>query len=226
MKPMRILIIEDDTDFSVSLSNHLTEHGFETDVCTNGSDGLFYIKQETYHLILLDRMLPVLDGMNFLQIIRQQGIMTPVIFITGLGELSEKITGLNCGADDYLVKPFAFEELLARINCILRRPAALRTGQPISLGDLIYYPTEQKLCCGSNFCMLTAKENALFELFLNHPNQTLTRSFIFTEIWGITSDVEDRNLDNFIYFLRNRIRSIGSTAILKTVRGIGYQLIT
>lgn len=114
---MRILIIEDDTDFSCSLHSQLVEHGFEADVCQNGSDGLFYMKQETYHLILLDRMLPVLDGMHFLQIIRQQGIMTPVIFITGLGNLSEKITGLNCGADDYLVKPFAFEELLARIYC-------------------------------------------------------------------------------------------------------------
>lgn len=222
---MRILIIEDDTDFSGSLQSQLNEHGFETDICPNGNDGLFYLKQETYHLILLDRMLPVLDGMHFLQIIRQQGIMTPVIFITGLGELSEKITGLNCGADDYLVKPFAFEELLARIHCILRRPAALKTAQPISLGDLTYHPTDQKLCCGSKFCTLTAKEHALFELFLDHPNQILTRTVIFSEIWGMTSDVENGNLDNFIYFLRNRIRSVGSTVVLKTVRGIGYQLI-
>ena len=222
---MKILIIEDDADFSRSLCSRLTEHGFTADLCSNGSDGLFYLKQETYHLILLDRMLPVLDGMQFLQIIRQQGIMTPVIFITGIGELSEKISGLNCGADDYLVKPFVFEELLARINCILRRPPELKTARPVSRGDLIYHPSEQKLCCGAKSCVLTAKENALFELFLNHPNQTLTRNFIFSEIWGNASDVEDRNLDNFIYFLRNRIRSIESTVILKTVRGIGYQLV-
>ncbi|MDD2959479.1 MAG: response regulator transcription factor, partial [Lachnospiraceae bacterium] len=217
--------IEDDLDFSYSLCKQLEEHDFETDTCQNGSDALFYINQETYHLILLDRMLPVLDGMHFLQIIRQQGIMTPVIFITGLGELSEKIVGLNGGADDYLVKPFAFEELLARIYCILRRPPALKTKQPISLGDLTYHPTDKKLCCGSKSCMLTTKENALLELFLDHPNQTLTRDFIFFEIWGTASDVEDRNLDNFIYFLRNRIRSIGSTAVLKTIRGTGYQLV-
>lgn len=222
---MRILIIEDDADLARSLQSRLAEHGFEADLCANGSDGLFYLKQETYHLILLDRMLPVLDGMQFLQIIRQQGVMIPVIFLTGLGGLSEKISGLNCGADDYLVKPFAFEELLARIRCILRRPPALKTEQPVSCGDLVYHPAEQKLCCGPKSCVLTAKENALFELFFNHPNQTLTRDFIFSEIWGTASDVEDRNLDNFIYFLRNRMRSLQSSAVLKTVRGIGYQLV-
>lgn len=222
---MKILIIEDDADFSRSLRSRLMEHGFTADICSNGSDGLFYLKQETYHLILLDRMLPVLNGMQFLQIIRQQGIMIPVIFITGIGELSEKISGLNCGADDYLVKPFAFEELLARISCILRRPPEMKTAQPLSRGDLIYHPLERKLCCGTKSCILTTKENALFELFLNHPNQTLTREFIFSEIWGNSSDVEERNLDNFIYFLRSRIRSIESAAVLKTIRGIGYQLV-
>lgn len=222
---MRILIIEDDTDFSRSLQRRLEDQGFETDVCQNGNEGLFYIKQETYHLILLDRMMPMLDGMQLLQIIRQQGISTPVIFLTGLGGLSEKVTGLNGGADDYLVKPFAFEELLARIYCILRRPQTLKTSQPVSLGDLTYDSTNKTLSCGSKSCMLTVKENALFELFLNHPNQTLTRGFIFSEIWGTSSDVEDRNLDNFIYFLRSRIRSVGSSAVLKTVRGTGYQLV-
>lgn len=222
---MRILIIEDDTDFSRPLQRRLEEQGFETDVCQNGSDGLFYIKQENYHLILLDRMMPVLDGMQFLRIIRQQGITTPVIFLTGLGELSEKVTGLNSGADDYLVKPFAFEELLARIYCILRRPQALKTTHPISLGDLTYDPTNKTLNCGSRSCTLTVKENALLDLFFDHPNQTLTRDFIFSEIWGTASDVEARNLDNFIYFLRSRIRSVGSAAVLKTVRGTGYQLV-
>lgn len=220
---MKILMIEDDEDLSRSVQSQLTDEGFDVDVCSNGSDGLFYIRQQTYHLILLDWMLPVLDGMKFLQIIRKQGITIPVIFITGLGELSQKVSGLNCGADDYLVKPFAFEELLARIHCILRRPAALKTEQPISLGDLTYYPAEKKLSCQSRSCILTAKENTLFCLFLNHPNQVLTRNFLFSEVWGDDADIEEGNLDNFIYFLRNRIRSLGSTAVLKTVRGTGYQ---
>ncbi|MDO5423079.1 MAG: response regulator transcription factor [Eubacteriales bacterium] len=221
---MRILLIEDDADFSSSLQSQLVHNGFEVDICSNGSDGLFYLKQQDYHLILLDRLMPVLDGMSFLQIIRRQNLSTPVIFITGIGELAARIDGLNGGADDYLVKPFAFEELLARIHCILRRPQALKTAHPVSAGDLTWYPSEKELHCRETSCTLTAKESALLELFLAHPNQTLTRERIFSEIWGYDTDVESGNLDNYIYFLRNRIRSLKSTASLQTVRGVGYRL--
>lgn len=220
---MKILIIEDDRDFSYALQSQLTDRGFEVDVCANGSDGLFYIRQQMYHLILLDRLLPILDGMNLLQIIRSQNITTPVIFITGLGELAQKVEGLNWGADDYLVKPFAFEELLARIYCILRRPPVLKTSHPISAGDLTYDSLTRKLTCRQKSCTLTVKEGALLELFLDHPGQILTRDYIFSEIWGNDTDVESGNLDNFIYFLRNRLRSVESRSSLNTIRGTGYQ---
>lgn len=222
---MKILLIEDDPDFASILESQLAKNGFQVDVCSNGSDGLFYLEQQSYHLVLLDRMLPVLDGMSFLQLIRQKGVQTPVIIITGLGALPDKLTGLNGGADDYLVKPFAFEELLARIHCILRRPAALQTKQPVTAGDITYDLCEKEICCGTKSCRLTARESALLELFIRHPGQTLTRKIIFSEIWENT-DVEYGNLDNYIYFLRNRLRSVESKAEIRTIRGIGYRFIT
>lgn len=224
---MRILLIEDDKEFAYVLKTQLSDNGFEVDVCHNGSDGIFYVKMEQYHLILLDRMLPVLNGTSFLDTIRSQNISIPVIFITGLGELHDKVYGLNHGADDYLVKPFAFEELLARIHCILRRPVDMLSAQTatLSAGDLFYKLENRELTCKGGSCILTAKEGALLELFLRHPNVILSREMIFSEIWGNSSEVEYGNVDNFIYFLRNRFRAINSKASIKTLRGKGYGLI-
>lgn len=223
---MRILLIEDDSTFSDLLKARLIANGFDVDICSNGYDALFYVKQQHYHIILLDRLLPVLDGMDFLQSIRKQNIITPVIFITGVGELPQKIEGLNCGADDYLVKPFAFEELLARIHCILRRPQNLKTAYPVHISDLTWDRNERKLSHNEKSCILTAREGALFDFFADHLNQTLKKETIFCEIWGDDSDVEFGNLDNYIYFLRNRLKSLKSTVTLDNVRGIGYKLNT
>lgn len=222
---MKILLIEDDSDFASILECQLTANGFLVDVCTNGSDGLFYLEQQSYHLVLLDRLLPVLDGMSLLQIIRRKNISTPVIMITGLGDLPDRLTGLNGGADDYLVKPFAFEELLARMHAILRRPPELKTSQPLTVGDLTYDLCEKELFCGAKSCRLTARESTLLELFIRHPGQTLTRDLIFSEIWEGT-EVEYGNLDNYIYFLRNRLRSIDSKSEIRTIRGIGYRFLS
>lgn len=220
---MRILLIEDDTDFSHCLKVQLINNGFETDTCTNGNDGLFYLKQQTYHLILLDWKMPVLDGINFLRIIRERGISTPVIFLTGMGDLKQKIEGLNCGADDYLVKPFAFEELLARIRCILRRPQVIQTSVS-SVGDLVFDPDRQTLCCNGKTVGITARESALFLFFMNHVNRTFTRESLLANVWDGNTEVESRNVDNFIYLLRNHLKALHSNVQLQTVRGLGYRL--
>ena len=140
---MRILIIEDDKSLAETLRFQLEQQQFETDVCHDGEEGLHFIEQRSHDLILLDRMLPILDGISVLKITREKNISTPIIFVTALGALNDKITGLDCGADDYLVKPFDFEELLARIRCILRRPSKWEGGKPLVLGD-ISYDAEQK----------------------------------------------------------------------------------
>lgn len=147
---MRILIIEDDKSLAETLRFQLERNQFETDVCHDGEEGLHFIEQQSHDLILLDRMLPMLDGISVLKIAREKNISTPIIFVTALGALNDKITGLDCGADDYLVKPFDFEELLARIRCILRRPPKWEGNKPLELGDISYDTVQKKLYCKDN----------------------------------------------------------------------------
>lgn len=224
MDAMRILIIEDDAVLANSLKFQLENQGFETDVCHDGEDGLHFIQQRAHDLILLDRMLPLIDGTTVLKITRARGISAPIIFVTALGALNDKITGLDLGADDYLVKPFAFEELMARIRCILRRPAKWEGARPLSFGDLSFDADQKQLSCGGRTLSLSQREGALIELFLRNPGQTIPRSLILSRVWGPDAEVEDGNLDNYIYFLRRRLKSLNSSLSLKTVRGVGYQL--
>lgn len=221
---MRILIIEDDKSLAETLRFQLERNHFETDVCHDGEEGLHFIEQQSHDLILLDRMLPTLDGISVLKIAREKNIPTPIIFVTALGALNDKITGLDCGADDYLVKPFYFEELMARIRCILRRPAKWEGSKPLELGDISFDTQQKKLCCNNASCSLSAREGDLLEFFLRNPGQTIPRASILAKVWGPDAEVEDGNLDNYIYFLRRRLKSVGSALLLKTVRGIGYQL--
>ncbi len=221
---MRILIIEDDKSLAETLRFQLERNNFETDVCHDGEEGLHYIEQQAHDLILLDRMLPELDGISVLKITREKNISTPIIFVTALGALNDKITGLDCGADDYLVKPFDFEELLARIRCILRRPSKWEGSKPIEYGDLSYDTEQKKLYCKNLSCSLSAREGDLLEFFLRNPRQTIPRASILSKIWGIDTEVEEGNLDNYIYFVRRRLRSVESSVELKTIRGVGYQL--
>lgn len=221
---MRILIIEDDKSLAETLRFQLERNDFETDVCHNGEDGLHFIEQRSHDLILLDRMLPGLDGVSVLKIARERNISTPIIFVTALGALGDKVTGLDCGADDYLVKPFDFEELLARIRCILRRPPKWEGMRPLEYGGLSYDTEQKKLSCGDRSCSLSAREGALLEFFLRNPGQTIPRLSILSKVWGPDAEVEEGNLDNYVYFVRRRLKSVDSQAELKTVRGIGYRL--
>ena len=221
---MRILIIEDDKSLAETLRFQLEHSHFETDVCHDGEEGLHFIEQQSHDLILLDRMLPVLDGISVLKITREKNISTPIIFVTALGALNEKITGLDCGADDYLVKPFEFEELLARIRCILRRPPRWEGSKPLNFEDISYDVEQKKLCCGSLSCSLSAREGDLLEFFLRNPGQTIPRGSLLAKVWGPDAEVEDGNLDNYIHFLRRRLKGTGSILQIKTIRGIGYCL--
>ena len=175
-------------------------------------------------LVILDRMLPSMDGITVLQEARKNHVSTPVIMLTALGELQDKLTGLKGGADDYMVKPFAFEELLARIQCMVRRPGRWEDTAVLSLGDLIFDPESGRLEGNGKECTLSKREGALLELMLRNAGQTLPREVILNRVWGADSEVEDGNLDNYIHFLRRRLKSVRSTLNLKTVRGIGYLL--
>ena len=221
---MRILMIEDDKELADVTGRRLEKEGFTVDICLDGEDGLYYMQENMYDLVILDRMLPSMDGTQVLKEARQAHISTPVIFLTALGELEDKVTGLNCGADDYMVKPFAFEELLARIHSILRRPGKWGDLDLLKLGDISFDPQCGRLTKGTRECTLSNRESTLLEVFLRNPDQVLPRPLLLSRVWGLESDVEDGNLDNYIHFLRRRLKSVESTLVLKTIRGVGYQL--
>lgn len=221
---MRLLLIEDDESLCLSLSYQLRQDGFAPETCHDGEEGLLWARQQGYDLILLDRMLPGMDGLTLLRQLRREGIHTPVIFLTALGQLSDKTGGLDAGADDYIVKPFAYDELLARIRCVLRRPAVLAGGDLLRYGDVTYDPGSLTLRRGAASTVLSKRLGDLLELFLRNPGQTLPRQTILLRVWGMETEVEDGNLDNYTYFLRRSLRKVGSILRLTTVRGIGYRL--
>ncbi len=221
---MRLLLIEDDESLCLSLGFQLRQDGFGLDICRDGEEGLFYARQQAHDLILLDRMLPGRDGLSLLRQLRREGIATPVIFLTALGQVSDKTQGLDAGADDYLVKPFAYDELLSRIRCVLRRPGSFMGGGELRYGDIAYDPSSLTLRRGEASTELSRRLGDLLELFLRNPGQTLPRQTILLRVWGMETEVEDGNLDNYTYFLRRSLRKVGSKLQLTTVRGVGYRL--
>lgn len=221
---MRILLAEDDVKLNETLVYGLTQAGFVVDSCFDGTDALFYGEQNIYDVILLDRMLPGMQGTDVLTALRQKGVATPVILITALGTLSDKVEGLDLGADDYLVKPFAQEELFARIRCVTRRPRRLLDKETLSVSDISWSPGECRLTGPSGSCTLSKREAALLEAFLKSGGATLPRNLLLLKVWGPDSDVEEGNLDNYIHFLRRRLKAVCSNLAIKTVRGVGYAL--
>ncbi len=222
---MRILLAEDDQDLNKALTWQLRGHGYSVDSCCDGDEALYYGAQDIYDVILLDRMLPCQDGTEVLTALRGLSVHTPVILITALGTLEDKIEGLDLGADDYLVKPFAFEELLARIRCVTRRSALLQA-QPDALAyqDITWSGQDMCLTGPAGNSTLSRREGSLLESFLHMPEQTIARETLLLKVWGPDSDVEEGNLDNYVYFLRRRLKAVGSLLQIKTVRGVGYRL--
>lgn len=222
---MRILLAEDDEQLNKTLCFQLESKGFSVDTCFDGEEACYYGEQNIYDVILLDRMLPYKEGTEVLTSLRERGITIPVILITALGTLSDKVTGLDLGADDYLVKPFAFEELLARIRCVTRRPHTITGDELLSVSDISLDINDCRLSGPGGECSLSKREAALLEAFLRRKDQSLSRSLLLLKVWGPDSDVEEGNLDNYIHFLRRRLRTVNSRVEIKTIRGIGYCLL-
>lgn len=221
---MRILLVEDDRRLAESVKFQLEKEGFAVDLCESGDDGLQFALEGVYDVILLDRMLPGMDGVTVLQKLRQKKVATPVILLTALGELEDKIRGLDAGADDYVVKPFAFGELLARIRSVCRRPPSWEQSELVSCGDLKFSPTEKRLDGPAGSCELSRREADLLEVFLKNPGQTLPRGTLLLRVWGPDAEVEDGNLDNYVHFLRRRLQGVKSSWQIVTVRSVGYRL--
>lgn len=221
---MRILIIEDDEKLCEAMRFAFEKEGYTADICHDGDDGLRWACEQAHDLILLDRMLPSVDGVELLRRLRAQGHTTPVLFVTALGDIGQRVEGLDAGADDYLVKPFAVEELLARVRAMCRRPRQWESTHVLQFGDVTFDAAQKTLTGPDGICALSKREAALMEILLANRGQTLPRAVLLTRVWGPDADVEDGNLDNYIHFLRRRLKAAGSAVSIRTVRGVGYQL--
>lgn len=221
---MRILIIEDDVKLGNAMALCLDHAGYLNDVCERGDDGLDFALQKIYDLIILDRLLPGMDGLSLLKMLRKKMIFVPVIMVTALNQLNDRIDGFDCGADDYLGKPFAMEELLVRIKALLRRPSVIDDNPLLSFSDIKMDVRQKLLICDTFQCELSKKEASLLELFICNHAQILPRELILQKIWGPESYVGEANIDNYISFLRKRLKSVGAKCRITTIHSIGYRL--
>ncbi len=221
---MRVLMIEDDVKLCEVVCYQLEREGFTVDVCHDGDDGLRWIRQQAHDLVILDRMLPTVSGTTVLQRMRADGITTPVLILTALDTVADRVAGLDAGADDYLTKPFDIAELSARIRAMGRRPRQWENVSLIRCGDVTFDPEQRILTGQAGECSLSKREAALLESLLRHPGQTFTRNVLLSRVWGPDAPVEDGNLDNYVYFLRRRLNQVGSALEVKTIRGVGYKL--
>ena len=221
---MHVLIIEDDRDLCNTLKMQLLSENHTADCCYTGSEALYFAMTGSYDLILLDRMLPEIDGLSILRSIRQSRIDTPVILTTALGTVDDRIDGLDCGADDYLVKPYDINELLARIRALSRRPKVFTGHQCLFYQDIRFDPDARILSAQEREEKLTKREALLMEFFLRNPEKTLKREQLFSRAWGPDGALEEGNLDTYIYFLRKHLRTLKSPASITTVHGVGYRL--
>ena len=223
---MKILLLEDDIELCNAIQDELQKARYMVDCCHDGETAMIHALniEYCYDLAIIDRMLPIIDGMTIIKAMRRKGITIPVIIITGMSELNDRIEGLDNGADDYLVKPFHIPELLARIRALIRRPAEIRQHASTSFCDLSFNQTEHILSCGTNSLLLTARESEVLSVFISRPQSLISREQLIYKIWGTDTDIVPGNVDNYISFLRKRLREIGSGCEIKTVYGSGYRL--
>lgn len=222
---MRILVVEDEHKIANSIKKGLMQESFAVDVAFTGTEGFDLASTEEYDLIVLDILLPGLDGIDFCKKLRKKNIHTPILILTAKGQIEDKVEGLDAGADDYLTKPFAFEELLARARALIRRPhksiGTVLMVEDLSL-DNISYEVKRK----GHQIQLSSKEFALLEYLLRHPNQTLTKEQIIGHVWDYDADVLPNTVEVYIGYLRNKIdKPFPKTpTLIHTVRGFGYKI--
>lgn len=222
---MRLLVIEDDTKVSTYIAKGMKEAGHVTDIANNGKDGLFLATTEAYDVLIVDRMLPELDGLSIIKTIRGAGNNTPALILSALGEVDDRVKGLRSGGDDYLTKPFAFAELLARVEIMARRGAKNGTnGQETSLeaADLKLDLLARKVVRGNKEIELQSTEFRLLEFLLKHKGQVVTRTLLLEHVWDYYFDPQTNVIDVHISRLRSKIDKGFDKQIIRTVRGAGY----
>jgi DNA-binding response OmpR family regulator len=219
---MRILLVEDDSKIATMVSRLLKTNGYAVDIADNGIDGEEYASVNQYDVIILDIMLPRQDGLVTCANLRKAEILTPVLMLTALGGVDDRITGLDTGADDYLSKPFHSGELLARVRSLARRRSDARSAVIEKFGVRVDISTHRCSRKGVEI-QLSAKEFSLLELFITHPDRVISRETISEHLWDMNFDLQSNVIESFIKFLRQKIDKPFSTPLIHTVRGVGYR---
>ena len=221
---MRVLVIEDEVRLAATLQDLLELGGYTADVCHDGEAGLDNALTDIYDVILLDVMLPKLDGFTVLRRLREAGNAVPVLMLTARSEVSDKVQGLDCGADYYLTKPFDPKELLACVRALARRQPELRSTDTLEFGGVKLDKNSFTLSCGERSVRLSRKEFDICELLMLNRGLVLTKESLLLKIWGYESDAEDNNVEVYISFLRKKLSFLGSKLSIRTVRKVGYCL--
>ena len=221
---MRILLVEDDKWMVNALVYQLKKENYAVDAALDGETGCALALDNDYDLVLLDRMLPKMDGVSILKKIRSAGKKYPVLFITARDAIEDRISGLDAGADDYLVKPFDKDEMLARIRALCRRPANIITDDTVTVLGLVLHPRAGMLKYKQETAELTPREINLMELLMRHFGQVIPRETILDRVWGPLECVEPGNIDSYIHFVRRKLKRLNAPFAIHTLRGLGYRL--
>ena len=218
---VRILIVEDDQSLHRIIRRRLTEEGYAVDGCFDGEDALHYMESEVYDCVILDWMLPKKDGVIVLREFRNHGFRTPVLMLTAKDSVTDRVEGLDAGADDYLTKPFAYDELSARVRALLRRTTESKNNK-LQIANLVMDLSMHSVFRGEKEILLTSREYALLEYFLRNQGQVLTRSQIADHVWNYDFDYDSNVVDVYVRYLRNKIDKGYEEPLIHTVRGYGY----
>ena len=220
---MRVLLVEDEKRMAQALCEILRQEKYDVDHCADGLEGLAAIEAGAYDLVVLDVMLPHKDGFSIAREARAKGIRTPILMLTAKSELDDTVTGLDCGADDYLTKPFRTRELLARLRALGRRSLRSADGA-LAFGDIELNRGASLLVCGENSVRLSEKEFRILEYLIANAGQILTRELLAVKIWGYESDAEYNNVEVYMSFARKKLNFVKARTEIKAVRGVGYEL--
>ena len=221
---MRVLIIEDEYSLADAIAETLKKEKFTVDIVTDGEEGENEALTNIYDIILLDVMLPNKNGFQILENLRKEKINTPIIMLTAKSEISDKLNGLENGADDYITKPFHMRELLARIRIILKRKANIQDTNILEYNDLILNVGTGKMTCRENEISINGKELELLEILMLNKTQIMNREILANKIWGYNSEAEYNNVEVYISFLRKKLRLLKANIKIKAIRGIGYKM--
>ena len=220
---MKVLIVEDEVALSRAVKKILEQHGYVSDVVYDGRSALEFASMTEYNLVILDVMIPGMDGFSVIKELRKRGVNTPILVLTARADTEDKVNGLNLGADDYMTKPFDIDELLARVGALTRRKGEIVVDE-IKFGDLTLDLATCVLTCGERSVRLSPKEFGVLKSFMLNPEKVIKTGWLLDNVWGVESEAVDNNVEVYVSFIRRKIKFVGSRVAIKRIQRVGYKM--